>query len=128
MLNGSRLYFKATTCEKKFCFCSVLQGNPAIVSPNEQLYEQLMTSNPTFTEDYTKTQRLSLRFSSGAKIFGHVSHATELVQVCLACQHFDFNSGDWIFNNLHVICSQYLRTMGKDFIFQFNRRSRGWNA
>ena len=87
-----------------------------------------MTSNPTFTEDYTKTQRLSLRFSSGAKIFGHVSHATELVQVCLACQHFDFNSGDWIFNNLHVICSQYLRTMGKDFIFQFNRRSRGWNA
>ena len=30
-------------------FCSVLQGNPAVVSPKEQLYEQT-TSNPAFTE------------------------------------------------------------------------------
>ena len=48
---------------------------------------------------------LSPRFSSGAKIFGHVSHSTELVRMCLACQHFDFNSADWIFDNLHVISS-----------------------
>ena len=26
-----------------------LQGNPAVASPNEQIYEQ-MTSNPAFTE------------------------------------------------------------------------------
>ena len=32
--------------KKKF---SVLQGNPAVASPKEQLYEQ-MTSNPAFTE------------------------------------------------------------------------------
>ena len=48
---------------------------------------------------------LSPRFSSGAKIFGYVSHSTELVRMCLACQHFDFNSADWIFDNLHVISS-----------------------
>ena len=93
LLNGSRLYYKTTTCEKKFCFCSVLQGNPAVASPSEQLYEQ-MTFNPAFTEKYTKMQHLSL-FSSGAKIFGHVSHSTELLHMCLACQHFDFNSTDW---------------------------------
>ena len=54
-----------------------------------------MTSNPAFTErNIQKTQRLSPRFLSGAKIFGHVSHSTELVRMCLACQHFDFNSAD----------------------------------
>ena len=51
------------------------------------------------------------------KTFGHVSHSTELVRMCLACQHFDFNSADWISDNLHVISSRYLRTMGKEFIF-----------
>ena len=35
--------------KKNSAFCSVLQGNPAIVSPKEQLYE-LTTSNPAFTE------------------------------------------------------------------------------
>ena len=64
----------------------------------------------------------------GAKIFSHVSHSTELVCMCLACQHFDFNSADWISDNLHVISSQYVRTMGKKLIFQFSRRSWGRNA
>ena len=84
-----------------------------------------MTSNPALTEKkYTKSQRLSPRFSSGAKIFGHVLHSTELVRKCLACQHFDINSADWISHNLHVISSWYLWTMGKEFIFRFSRRSR----
>ena len=48
--------------------------------------------------------------------------------MCLACQHFDFNSADWISDNLHVISSWYLRTMGKEFIFRFSRRSWGRNA
>ena len=47
---------------------------------------------------------------------------------CLACQHFDLNSADWISDNLHVISSRYLRTMGKEFIFRFSRRSWGRNA
>ena len=58
---------------------------------------------------------LSPRFSSGAKIFGHISHSTELARMCLACQHFDFNSADWIFGNLHVspadICEQWERNL-----------------
>ena len=35
--------------KKNSAFCSVLQGNPAVASPKEQLYEQT-TSNPAFTE------------------------------------------------------------------------------
>ena len=63
-------------------------------------------------------------FSSEAKIFRHVSNSAELVRMCLVCQHFDFNGTDWISDNLHKISSRYLRTMGKEFIFQFSRRSR----
>ena len=91
--------------KKNSAFCSVLQGNPAVASPKEQLYEQ-MTSNPAFTErNIQKANAYLLLFSSGAKIFGHVSHSTELVRMCLACQHFDFNGADWISNNLQVISS-----------------------
>ena len=35
--------------KKNSAFCSVLQGNPAVASPKEQLYEQT-TSNPAFPE------------------------------------------------------------------------------
>ena len=35
--------------KKNSAFCSVLQGNPAVASPKEQLYEPT-TSNPAFTE------------------------------------------------------------------------------
>ena len=31
----------------------------------------------------TKTQSFSPRYLSGAKIFGHLSHSTELVRMCL---------------------------------------------
>ena len=34
--------------------------------------------------------------------------------MCLACQHFDFNSADWISDNLHVISRQYLRAGRRD--------------
>ena len=34
----------------------------------------------------------------------------------------------WIPDNLHVISSWYLRTMGKEFIFQFSRRKWNRNA
>ena len=54
---------------------------------------------------------------------------TEPVRMCFACQHFDVNSAGWISDNLlHVISSWYLRTMGKEFIFRFSRRSWGRNA
>ena len=97
--NGSHLYYKTINCEKILPFVQ-LQGNPAVASSKEQLNEK-MTSNRAFAEKkYIKGQCLSSRFSSGAKIFGHVSHSTELVRMCLACQHFDFNSADWI----SIIC------------------------
>ena len=128
MLNGSRLYYKTITCEKNSAFYSVVQDNPAVTSPKEQIYEQ-MTSNPAFTERNIQKANANLLYSrQKQKIFGHVSHFTELVRMCLACQHFDLNSADWISDNLHGISSRYLRTMGKEFIFQFSRRSWGRNA
>ena len=92
-----------------------------------------MTSNLAFTEKNIQKPDAYLLDSRPERKslvpgFGHVSHSTELVRMCLACQHFDFNSADWISDNLHVITSWYLRTMGKDFILQFSRRLWGRNA
>ena len=42
-----------------------------------------MTANPAFAEKYTKSQRLPPRSSSGAKIFGHVSHSRSNEFVCM---------------------------------------------
>ena len=68
-----------------------------------------MTSNPAFTErNIQKANAYVYLLDSRpelAKLFGHVSHSTELVRMCLACQHFDFNGADWISDNLHVIPS-----------------------
>ena len=113
--------------KKNSAFYSVLQGNPAVASPKEQLYEQ-MTSNPAFTERNIQKANAYLLDSSGAKTFGHVTHSTELVSKCLACQHFDINSADWISDDLQVISSWHLWTMEKEFIFRLSRHSWGRNA
>ena len=64
-------------------------------------------SGPTRAEALATqaTNAYLLDFRPEQNIFDHVSHSTELVRVCLACQHFDFNSAYWISDNLHVICS-----------------------
>ena len=106
LLNGSRLLLRV----KKILpfvqsFCPVfLSRNPAVTSPKERLYDQ-MTSNPAFTERNIQKANAYLLYSRQEQKFGHVSHSTELVRMCLACQHFDFNSADWISDNLHVISS-----------------------
>ena len=115
------------TCEKNSAFCSVLQGNPTVASSKEQLYEQT-TSNLAFTErNIQKANAYLLDSRPEQKSFTYHT-STELVCKCLACQQFDINSADWISDNLHVISSWYLRTMGKEFIFRFSRRSWGRNA
>ena len=81
-------------------------------SPTEQLCKQ-MTSNPAFTKRNIQNANAYL-LNGWAKLVGHVSHSTELVRMCLACQHFDSNSADWFSDNLHVSSSWYLRTMGKE--------------
>ena len=118
MLNGSRLYYKTITCEKKSAFWSVLQGNPAVASPKEQLYEQ-MTSNPVITERNIQKANAYLLCSRQEQksLVTHHTLQSSVVRMCLACQHFDLNSADWISDNLHVISSRYLRTRGKEFIF-----------
>ena len=83
---------------------------------------------PLQREICKKPTLISYIKTSGAKIFGHISHSTELVCMCLACQHFNFKSTDWISDSLRVISSRYLRTMGKEFIVRFSRHSWGKNA
>ena len=80
MLNGSRLYYKTITCEKNSAFCSVLQGNPAVASPKEQLYEQ-MTSNPAFTERNIQKANAYL-LDSRPEQKSVVTYRTILYQAC----------------------------------------------
>ena len=48
LLNGSRLYYKTTKCERNSAFCSVTRYHPAVASRKEHAYEE-MASNPAFT-------------------------------------------------------------------------------
>ena len=85
-----------------------------------------MTSNPAFTEKNIQKANAYLLCSRLEQKSLVTYHALrELVRMCLVCQHFDFNSADWISYNLHVISSRNLGKMGKEFIFQFSRRSWG---
>ena len=96
LLNGSCLYYKTIPCGKNSAFCSVLQGNPAVASPKERLYEQ-MTSNPTFTErNIQKPNAYLLDSRPQQKSLVTYHTLRSLLRMCLACQHFDFNSADWI--------------------------------
>ena len=101
---------------KKYCLLFSYKVTRPLHHPKNDFVSKWLLIQPLQRETY-QNQGLSPRFSFGAKIFGHVSHSTELVRMCLACQHFDFNSADWISDNLHVISSWYLRTMGKEFPF-----------
>ena len=58
---------------------------------------------------------------SGGKLFGHVSHSTQLVRMCLACQYSDFNTAKWFSDDLHATSSWYLRTMGKESYHSFQQ-------
>ena len=105
LLNRSRFYYKTICMKKILLFIQSYKVTPAVASPKEQLYEQT-ASNPAFTErNIQKANKAYLLDSSAAKTFGHVTHSTELVSKCLACQHFDINSADWISDDLHVISS-----------------------
>ena len=117
LLNGSQRNYKTIKCEKKFClFVQSYKVTPPLHHPKNNFMSKQHLIQPLRREIYNNPWLLSWlspRFSSGAKIFGNVSHATELVCMCLACQHFDFNSANWISDNLHVISSWYLWTMGR---------------
>ena len=76
---------------------------------------------PLQREIYRTPTLISQIFLSGAKLIGHVSHSTEFFRMCLACQHFDFNSAYWFSDNLPVSSSWYLRTMGKEFNHSFQQ-------
>ena len=117
LLKGSRLSYKTIKCGKKFCLLFSFKVTPPLHHPKNNFMSKWHLIQPLHRE-ITKNQRLSPWFSSGAKIFGHVSHSIELARMCLACQQFDFNSADWISGNVHVISRWYLRTMGKEFIFR----------
>ena len=128
LLIGSRLYYKKITCEKKKILPFVQSdSNPAVASPKEQHYEQ-MTSNPAFTERNIQKANAYLLCSRQQQKSLVTFHTLQSLYVCVWLVNTDFNYADLISDNLHVISSRYLRTMGEKFIFQFSRRSWGRNA
>ena len=54
-------------------------------------------------------------------------HTLQSLYVCVWLVNTDVNNADWISDNLHVICSRYLRTIRKEFIFQFVGQERVTN-
>ena len=55
-------------------------------------------------------------------------HTLQSLYVCVSLVNTLISTrADWISDNLHEISSRYLRTMGKEFNFQFSRRSWGRN-
>ena len=82
MLKGNRLSYKTITCEKNSAFCSVLQGNLAVASPKEQLYEQ-MTSNPAFTERNIQKPNAYLLDSRPEQKSLVTYHTLQSVYVCV---------------------------------------------
>ena len=124
LLNGSRIILRVKKCCLLF---SLIKKTPPLHHPKNDFMIKWHLIQPLQREIYKKPT-LTSYILVRSKIFGHVSHSTELVRMCLACQHFDFNSADWISDNLHVISSRCLRTMRKEFIFQFSRRSSDRSA
>ena len=105
---------------KKFYFLFSYKVTPSLHHPKNNLWANDIQSSH-YREKYTKNQCLYPRFSSGAKIFGHVWDSTKLVSLSLACQQFKLISADWISHSLFVISSWFLQTMGNEFIFWSSR-------
>ena len=115
--------------KKNSAFCSVLQGNPAVASPKEQLYEQ-MTSNPAFTERNIQKANAYLLYSRQEQKSLVTYHTLQSLYVCV-----------WLVNTLTStapigspiicmwspsdICKEFI---GKQFIFLFSRHSWCRNA
>ena len=94
---------------------------PPLPHPQSKFMSKWNLIQPLQREIYRTPTFLSQIFLSGANLFGHVSHFIEFVRVCLACQHFDFNSADWFSDNLDVSSSWYLRTTGKELNHSFQQ-------
>ena len=63
-------------------FCSVLQGNPVVASPKEQLYEQT-TSNPAFTERNIQKANAYLLYSRQEQKSLVTYHTLQSLYVCV---------------------------------------------
>ena len=77
--NGSRLYYKTINCEKTSAFCSVTTYHPTrCLTERTPMWTNAIQSS-VYRERYTKSQPVFPTFLSWAKLFGQVSHFTELV-------------------------------------------------
>ena len=115
--------------KKNSAFCSVLQSHPAVASPKERLYKQ-MTSNPALTERNIQKSNAYLLYSRQEQKSLVTYHTLQSLYVCVSLVNTLISTapiGSPIIC-MRSISSHYLRTMGKEFIFQFSRRSWGRNA
>ena len=70
---------KQLSVKKKFYLLFSYKVAPPLHHPKNNF----MSKSSLHREKYTKRQRLSPRFSSGAKIFGHVYHTLPSLYVCV---------------------------------------------
>ena len=82
LLKGSRLSYKTIKCAKKILPFVQFQGNPAVASPKEQLYEQ-MTSNPAFTERNIQKANAYLLYSRQKQKSLVTYHTLQSLYVCV---------------------------------------------
>ena len=68
--------------KKNSAFCSVLQGNPAVASPKEHLYEQI-TSNPAFKERNIQKANAYLLYSRQEQTTLVTYHTLQSLYVCV---------------------------------------------
>ena len=132
LLNGSRLYCKTITCEKKkiLPFDQFYKVTPPLHHPKNKFMSKLMPSNPAFTERNIQKANAYLLYSRQEQKSLVTYHTLQSLYVCVWLVHTLTSTAPiespiicmW---SPADICEQ---CMGKKFIFQFSRRSWGRNT
>ena len=114
LLNGGRAFLQNNNVwkKKKLPFVQSYKVTPLLHHPKNNFMSKWHLIQPLQKEIYKKRILISYYSRQEQKsLVMYISHSTELVLMCLAFQHFDFNSTDWISDNLHVICEQWERNL-----------------
>ena len=114
--------------KKLLPFVQSYKVSPPLHHPKNNFMTKWHLIQPFQREIYKEPMLISYILVRSKNLWSRITLYKACTYMCLACQHFDFNSADWISDNLHVISGRYLWTMGKEFIIQFSRRSWGRNA
>ena len=94
-----------------------------MLHPQNNFMSKWYLIQPVQREIYKTPTLISWIFLYGTKLFGHVSHSTKPLRMCLARQHF--SNADWFYDNLHTSSSWCLLTMWKEFSHSIQQTFEG---